>query len=450
VDRQARLEIPTAVMISKARSIGPVMNGIDDSSSGKLVQQHSGPELLDSSVTLPTQTIDLDSLFTKDLSDSGSFDFRHLRDLSFGKLLEALPTPALLIDSSHAIVFANEASARICHDQSKVLGVPFHSLFPIVSESQRVDSLLNTIFRDRKTQTVEGLMRPNAGTFWCRIHFRSVRLRHHRSVLALVEDLTAEKRQLVLNERYQQLVQVFPIGIAEFSLGDPVPMEAPVNETLAAVARARLLGGNHEFARLSGRPNIDALKGTRFADTFSFSKPCEQEYSSWIAGGFPVRSFETTECGPDDLVRFFENTLVGNVKSGHLLGFWGMKQDITERKIAERALRAARDKLEERVKERTGELVKTNQRLREQILEREKAEQKLAALVVELQDALSKVKTLSGLLPICASCKKIRDDKGYWTQVDVYVREHSDADFTHSICPDCAARLYPGYYDGGP
>jgi hypothetical protein len=66
-----------------------------------------------------------------------------------------------------------------------------------------------------------------------------------------------------------------------------------------------------------------------------------------------------------------------------------------------------------------------------------------------LQDALSKVKTLRGLLPICASCKKIRDDKGYWTQVDVYVRDHSDADFTHSICPECAARLYPGLYDGG-
>ena len=69
--------------------------------------------------------------------------------------------------------------------------------------------------------------------------------------------------------------------------------------------------------------------------------------------------------------------------------------------------------------------------------------------VDELQEALSKVKTLSGLLPICASCKKIRDDQGYWTQVEVYVRDHSDADFTHSICPECAARLYPGLYEGG-
>jgi len=60
-----------------------------------------------------------------------------------------------------------------------------------------------------------------------------------------------------------------------------------------------------------------------------------------------------------------------------------------------------------------------------------------------LQDALANVKTLSGLLPICASCKKIRDDQGYWSQIEVFVREHSDAEFSHSLCPDCIHRLYP-------
>lgn len=448
MDPEARIDKLTAVPLFVARHVRSAMNATDDSFTGKLPQP-SGPDLLDSSANLGTQTIDLDSLFTKDLSDSGSFDFRHLRDASFGKLLEALPTPALLIDSSLSIVFANEASARICHDQSKMLGLDFVALFPILSESQRVESLLRGIFRDRKTQTIEGLMRVSSGTFWCRIHFRSMRLHHHRSVLALVEDLTAEKRQLVLNERYQQLVQVFPIGIAEFALGDPISLETSPIETLKAVAGSRLLGGNHEFARLCGRPDIEALKGSRFADAFPFTEPCTEEYRSWIALRFPVHSFETTETSLDGSVRYFENTLVGNVKGGHLFGLWGMKQDISERKAVERALRSARDKLEERVKERTAELVKTNQQLREQILEREKAEKQLAALVVDLQDALSKVKTLSGLLPICASCKKIRDDKGYWTQVDVYVREHSDADFTHSICPDCAARLYPGLYESG-
>ena len=59
-----------------------------------------------------------------------------------------------------------------------------------------------------------------------------------------------------------------------------------------------------------------------------------------------------------------------------------------------------------------------------------------------LQKALSEIKTLSGLLPICASCKKIRDDKGYWNQLELYIRDHSEAEFSHSICPTCADNLY--------
>jgi hypothetical protein len=67
----------------------------------------------------------------------------------------------------------------------------------------------------------------------------------------------------------------------------------------------------------------------------------------------------------------------------------------------------------------------------------------LSETIENLQDALKEVKTLSGFLPICASCKKIRDDKGYWNQIELYIRDHSEADFSHSICPDCARKFYP-------
>jgi CheY-like chemotaxis protein len=76
-----------------------------------------------------------------------------------------------------------------------------------------------------------------------------------------------------------------------------------------------------------------------------------------------------------------------------------------------------------------------------------KAEAERAALLQELRDALSRVKTLSGLLPICASCKKIRNDEGYWNQIEVFLREHSGVEFSHSICPDCAKKLYPDWED---
>lgn len=79
-------------------------------------------------------------------------------------------------------------------------------------------------------------------------------------------------------------------------------------------------------------------------------------------------------------------------------------------------------------------------------IERKLMENERERLIRELTDALATVKRLSGLLPICASCKKIRNDKGYWEQIDAYIREHSEAEFSHSLCPDCAHRLYPEYF----
>jgi DNA-binding NtrC family response regulator len=74
--------------------------------------------------------------------------------------------------------------------------------------------------------------------------------------------------------------------------------------------------------------------------------------------------------------------------------------------------------------------------------ERIKAETEREQLIVELQTALARVKTLSGLLPICAGCKKIRDDKGYWNQIEVYISSHSEAEFSHGMCPDCEKKAY--------
>lgn len=65
----------------------------------------------------------------------------------------------------------------------------------------------------------------------------------------------------------------------------------------------------------------------------------------------------------------------------------------------------------------------------------------------ELQMAMGEIKQLRGILPICASCKRIRDDKGYWHQVEVYIHEHTDAQFTHGLCPDCVKKLHPGIAD---
>ncbi|MCI5125821.1 MAG: hypothetical protein D3925_15460 [Candidatus Electrothrix sp. AR5] len=92
--------------------------------------------------------------------------------------------------------------------------------------------------------------------------------------------------------------------------------------------------------------------------------------------------------------------------------------EMKKRLAAEKELNQYKDELEELVEQRTE----------------------------KLQEAMSRVKILSGFLPICASCKKIRDDKGYWNQIELYIREHSEAEFSHGICPDCASKLYPELY----
>lgn len=68
---------------------------------------------------------------------------------------------------------------------------------------------------------------------------------------------------------------------------------------------------------------------------------------------------------------------------------------------------------------------------------------------IKIQNALDEIKTLRGILPLCSFCKKIRNDKGYWEQVDVYIQNYSDADISHSICPHCLEEHYPEFYDGG-
>ncbi|MBN2738286.1 MAG: response regulator [Spirochaetales bacterium] len=80
-------------------------------------------------------------------------------------------------------------------------------------------------------------------------------------------------------------------------------------------------------------------------------------------------------------------------------------------------------------------------------IERKRLELEREKLIDQLRDALAKIKTLRGLIPICSFCKKIRDDSGFWKQIEIYVRDHSDAEFSHSICPDCAKKHYPSLYN---
>ena len=88
-----------------------------------------------------------------------------------------------------------------------------------------------------------------------------------------------------------------------------------------------------------------------------------------------------------------------------------------------------------------------NAQLQLEIAERTRSQQELRLRNQELEQALIDIRQLSGMLPICASCKKIRNDGGYWEQIEAYIQEHSEVEFSHGICPDCAVKLYPDFFD---
>ncbi len=82
------------------------------------------------------------------------------------------------------------------------------------------------------------------------------------------------------------------------------------------------------------------------------------------------------------------------------------------------------------------------------VTRRKNEEEERERLITQLQSALTEIKTLRGILPICSYCKKIRDDQGYWEQVDVYVDQHTEAQFSHSLCPDCLEERFPDFARG--
>jgi hypothetical protein len=100
-----------------------------------------------------------------------------------------------------------------------------------------------------------------------------------------------------------------------------------------------------------------------------------------------------------------------------------------------------------RLRLRNEEILEAHERIQRDIAALKQAEEERERLIRELQEALAKVKMLSGMLPICSSCKRIRDDQGYWQRIEEYIRDHSEAEFTHSVCQDCARKLYPELYE---
>ncbi len=151
-----------------------------------------------------THTLDLTSLFAKDVTSSGSFDTKGIRRTVFGRLMEALPIPALLINGSRRVVFANRAWARVIVTYEKVVGKRFSDLFPIDSAAKNLDAAAERAFTSRQVLCKKAVLEIDGLRIWGRLTLRSIRLGPERFLLTLVEDLTAEKKHLLLKQKHQE------------------------------------------------------------------------------------------------------------------------------------------------------------------------------------------------------------------------------------------------------
>jgi DNA-binding CsgD family transcriptional regulator len=180
------------------------MGDNDIQNSRKELPAKESPRLLNDD-EISTQTIYLDQLLNKDVTPSGSFDVRgEIWKSTFGKLLQALPIPAFLVDESLRITTMNQSSGRISPDYEKTLSENFQVLFPGPETASRMLAVVREVFATRKPQVAEAMVQLGQNRIAGRLTFRSIRILRERFVLVMVEDLTAEKMQLALSKKHEQ------------------------------------------------------------------------------------------------------------------------------------------------------------------------------------------------------------------------------------------------------
>jgi diguanylate cyclase (GGDEF)-like protein/PAS domain S-box-containing protein len=160
-----------------------------------------GPVLFDP-ISVQTQTIDLNSLFAGNITESGSFDVRGVRKTTLARLLDAVPIPAALLDGSNIISFSNDAFSKICQDRNQLKRAPLSTVLVRDLDREQFNQCLNAITSARKPQSMEAMLGHGNIRVWGRIHMRSVRMGDDRLILILIEDLTAEKKQSILSRKY--------------------------------------------------------------------------------------------------------------------------------------------------------------------------------------------------------------------------------------------------------
>lgn len=322
-------------------------------------------------VVEPTETIDLGRLFSESLSESGSFDIRgEIWSTTFGKVLQALPIPALLINSSLAVWTANEALGKIAQNYRAIQGTLFSNLFPDPNAKARITELLQEVFSTRRPRTAEGVMVVGGRRVWARLSLRSIRVLEERFVLLLVEDLTQEKRQLQENKALRrELEQRVAERTEELSrinlqLQDRIAQCLEADEALRS-NQERLQAVLEHLPDLLWMKDLD---GVFLLVNKAFARSCERDSVDEVIGKtdfdiWPEKLAELYTCDDWSVMegrtsRLVEEPIIhhGTTKwfetfktpmfdaEGSVIGTVGSSREITARKNAEIALRDSEEK----------------------------------------------------------------------------------------------------------
>ncbi|MFA6411938.1 MAG: PAS domain S-box protein [Syntrophales bacterium] len=319
-------------------------------------------------------------------------------------ILESVGDGIYGVDLNGAVTFANPSAVRITgYEISDLVGRDQHAMLHHTkadgSPCSVEDCQIHRTLGDGKIRQVgDELFWRKDGSFFPVEYVVTPMIENNRSTGAVVvfKDITVRKRaedELRLSEeRYRTILRDIEDGYHEVDLAGSFTSFNESFRKIMGYCQAELLGMNYK----------------QYAADRENAKKVRDCYNGVYRTGEPINGFDWDIIRKDGERRTVEVSvsLIRDAE-GRPEGFRGIVRDITERRQVEN--------------------------------ERER-------LISELQKAFSEVKKLSGLLPICASCKNIRDDKGYWKQIESYISDHSEAEFSHGICPDCAKKLYPEFF----
>ena len=291
------------------------------------------------------------------------------------------------------------------YSSEEILGLKPRNLHTMESYAMRCEKLEKAVLRKTNDPGVleMQMLRKDGQVIPVEINARILfdNLGAPQEILGIARDITrrkeAESALKKSEERYKFLAE---------NMGDVVwTVDMDLNTTYISPSVEKVLGYTPEERE---KQKLEEMVTPESLDHINsiMVKELEREKLSDID---PDRSItvEVEYYRRDGTIIWMENQIKAiRNQAGEIIGLYGVSRDITDRKIAQEAL----------------------------IREKEK-----------LQEAISKIKQLSGMLPICSACKKIRDDKGYWNQIESYIRDHSEAEFSHGLCPECAEKLYPDF-----